>query len=109
MKINKKSMAVIIWFLIIFLLIIVSIGHGVYEKIMLSNNYSYTIGTTVSSSPTGRKNVFDYKYFVNGKEYYGRETDNGYVIIPNGKYRVKYNKLKPQINKIFLDSMLKEN
>jgi hypothetical protein len=74
--------------------------HNLYKRI--EKNQAEAIGTTLEKVYEGHFREIKYKFIVNGKIYYA-ECEYNYdgeqiegIVVPNGHYKVLYNKSNPE-------------
>jgi hypothetical protein len=96
---------------ILFLVLLLWIGHILFKKYELSINKRYTIGTTLKARPTHKGLVIDYKYEVDSIEYRksGHPTYHGPSERTGGRYFVEFLPTDPNINDILWDRPVPEN
>ncbi len=112
LKLTKKERRRLIISLIVIGLMI-SIFTWVYfdtkkEKQLLDSNNRETYATTIKTIHRKRGQEVQYSYIVKGLQYIDWAkvpVINGekiYIVVPNGKYKLKYYPLNPKINQIDL-------
>lgn len=99
MKINKTDIFII---LLLCLLFIFAIDRKIKLQ-KLANNFKYTFCTTTYTWRSYNVKNVSYDYFVDNKKYTNERHYNYKIVVPGGRYLVKFSIEDPSIHEVYFD------
>ncbi len=108
-KMNKKKVLTVISLLLIFILIIISIGK--YNSLKASKVYrnsSFTIGIIKDIEGSTRSNVYYYEYIINNIKYNGSSATYKQKKEKNNKVLIMFNKNRISESFLFENTIIPE-
>jgi hypothetical protein len=96
----KKNDLIIL--LIVALLISLAI-RSYFKAKRININYKYSVCTTVYSWRPHNSRAVNYVYYVNNKKFTNNYGFTKKIIVPNGRYLIKYSVDDPKIHEVYID------